>query len=156
MTTERLRAELLLILSPVRERRIWRCLLRDDNERKAGPLFLARQRSFAENRTKPGWRSSDRHPASALPRLQMVPRSQIGRSHTPPPRFAIRDRQSKLDDSQGAKLSWKSASFPTWKSGVRIPLPPGFRRGVEEREVCRAAAFVKADNLPGRRVNRDT
>ena len=101
MTTERLRAELLLILSPVRERRIWRCLSRDDNERKAGPLFLARQRSFAENRTKPGWRSSDRHPASALPRLQMVPRSQIGRSHTPPPRFAIRDRQSKLDDSQG-------------------------------------------------------
>src|SRR6266498_1296159 len=66
MTTERLRAELLLILSPVRERRIWRCLSRDDNERKAGPLFLARQRSFAENRTKPGWRSSDRNPASAF------------------------------------------------------------------------------------------
>src|SRR4030095_7098208 len=66
MTTERLREELLLILSPVRERRIWRCLSRDDNKRKAGPLFLARQRSFAENRTKPGWRSSDRHPASSV------------------------------------------------------------------------------------------
>src|SRR4030095_7810382 len=56
MTTERLRAELLLILSPVRERRIWRCLSRDDNERKAGPLFLARQRSFAAKRTKAGCR----------------------------------------------------------------------------------------------------
>src|SRR4029453_14252109 len=66
MTTERLRAELLLILSPVRERRIWRCLSRDDNERKAGPLFLARQRSFAENRTKAGWRSPDRHPAISV------------------------------------------------------------------------------------------
>src|SRR4029453_18662809 len=88
MTRERLRAELLLILSPVRERRIWRCLSRDDNERKAGPLFLARQCSFAENRTKPGWRSSDRHPASAFPNLRT-------------PLFSIRDPQSKLDNSQG-------------------------------------------------------
>src|SRR4030095_14679130 len=79
MTTERLRAELLLILSPVRERRIWRCLSRDDNERKAGLLFLARERSFAQNRTKPGWRSSDRHPASAFVETPMTLMSQIGR-----------------------------------------------------------------------------
>src|SRR6266576_3754556 len=99
MTTERLRAGLLLILSPVRERRIWRCLSRDDNERKAEPLFLARQRSFAENRTKPGWRPSDRHPASASPRLQIVRRSQIGnrKLHPRDLQSAIRNLQSAVD-----------------------------------------------------------
>src|SRR5437016_12707664 len=58
MTTERLRAELLLILSPVRERRIWRYPLGDTDKIKTSAAFSADERSFARSkkRTQAGCR----------------------------------------------------------------------------------------------------
>src|SRR4030095_9573840 len=53
MTAERLRAELLSILSPVREQRIWRFRLGGDSERgKSETLFLARERRFARSKKR--------------------------------------------------------------------------------------------------------